>query len=1005
VDGWCPGGSVFLVVTMSIRRMTLGAGFRYLMSSVARMDQTGPASGLTGYYAAHGTPPVRFLGAGLGGLNDGQGVPAGSVVTEEHLWRMLGMLQDPVTGQPLGRPPVAPRLQFIDRLGRARRAPKTVAGFDLTFSAPKSVSVAWAMADPATRERIRAAHRRALGQVIAYAETAVFATRVGKGGVVSEDVRGGVAAAFEHWDSRAGDPQLHTHVVVLNRVQAVHDGKWRTLDSKALFKATVGLSELYNGVLADLLTAELGWGWTPEQRKRSAEPKWEVTGVARALRDEFSRRTTAVEAAKDELVEGFVASHGRQPTTREVLQLRQQATLTTRPDKHVKPLQELLTGWRRRAEPHVGSEPESFVASLGGRNDLPLLKATELADGMLSEAAKLALVKVAEKRATFARGNVFAEVLRVLHGVRFATPTDRATVAEHATTMALESAVMLTPADVGIVPESFRRADGTSKFRARGSEVYSTQDLLDAEQRLLDAGRAVGGPAVHPQVAREVAVQLLPGREHPLSPEQADAVVAVVTSGRVLDVLVGPAGAGKSTAMAGVRTAWETAFGPGSVVGLAPSAAAADVLADAVGVRTENTAKWLTEQANQQLRRARLEDYAGRLNRASASLTTRRLRDQAQQLLDEYRRWALTPGRLVIIDEASMAATRDLDRITAHAVAIGAKVLLVGDWAQLSPVSAGGAFKLLATDRDGAPTLHDVRRFRHEWERDASLAIRAGAQSAADTYIRNGRVVAGGREDMLDLLFDAWRTDTTAGLRSVMLATDAQTVGDLNARARAHRVAVAAVRTDREVALGDGTTVGVGDVVVTRLNHRALTTSTGWVKNGDDWIITAIHPDGSATVRRPAGDAFAMLPAEYVAQYVELGYATTAHRAQGRTVDAAHSYVTAATLREPLYVMATRGRETNRLYVDTAYDPDVATSHEKPDPVPVDDVLRTVIANTGADTSAHETRQDEERAATSAAVLQAQGAVIAARRAEERRAIEANATWTAPSRPSQDLGL
>ena len=89
------------------------------------------------------------------------------------------------------------------------------------------------------------------------------------GGVVSEDVRGVVAAVFEHWDSRAGDPQLHSHVVVLNRVQAVHDGRWRTLDSRALFKATVGLSELYNGVLADLLTADLGWGWVPERRRRS----------------------------------------------------------------------------------------------------------------------------------------------------------------------------------------------------------------------------------------------------------------------------------------------------------------------------------------------------------------------------------------------------------------------------------------------------------------------------------------------------------------------------------------------------------------------------------------------------------------------------------------------------------------------------------------------------------------------------------------------------------------
>ena len=189
---------------MSVRKMTLGAGYRYLMSSVARMDEAGPARNLTAYYAAHGTPPGRFLGAGLVDLGDGLGVAEGSHVSEEQLWRMLGMLQDPATGAPLGRPPGASRAAYVDGLGRARKAPKTVAGFDLTFSATKSVSVAWALGDEATRARIRAAHQAALEFVIGYAEDRVFATRTGRGGVVSDDVRGVVAAAFEHWDSRAG---------------------------------------------------------------------------------------------------------------------------------------------------------------------------------------------------------------------------------------------------------------------------------------------------------------------------------------------------------------------------------------------------------------------------------------------------------------------------------------------------------------------------------------------------------------------------------------------------------------------------------------------------------------------------------------------------------------------------------------------------------------------------------------------------------------------------------
>ena len=120
--------------------------------------------------------------------------------------------------------------------------------------------MAWALADPATRGVIEAAHQQALREVIALRRAQVFASRTGKNGIVQERVRGVVAAGFDHWDSRAGDPQLHTHVVVLNRAQTA-DGQWRTLDSKALFKAAVGMSELYNGLLADRLTAALGWDW------------------------------------------------------------------------------------------------------------------------------------------------------------------------------------------------------------------------------------------------------------------------------------------------------------------------------------------------------------------------------------------------------------------------------------------------------------------------------------------------------------------------------------------------------------------------------------------------------------------------------------------------------------------------------------------------------------------------------------------------------------------------
>jgi len=168
------------------------------------------------------------------------------------------------------------------------------------------------------------------------------------------------------------------------------------------------------------------------------------------------------------------------------------------------------------------------------------------------------------------------------------------------------------------------------------------------------------------------------------------------------------------------------------------------------------------------------------------------------------------------------------------------------------------------------------------------------------------------------------------------------------------------------VLLADGSKVGVGDLVLTRLNQRDLHGDGGWVKNGDQWRITRVNPDGSLTVHRAGRTGTSTrLPADYVHEHLELGYATTAHRAQGRTVDTCHAYISAATLREPLYVMATRGRDTNQLYVDTSHDPDIDTAHQASVAVPVEVVLRGVLATSMAELSATQTKTAEAHAAAS----------------------------------------
>jgi conjugative relaxase-like TrwC/TraI family protein len=975
---------------ISLRKMTLGSGYRYLMESVATGDAgRRPSTSLSAYYTESGTPPGVFLGAGLASLDGGRGVEKGSAVSEEHLFNMLGMCADPASGRPLGRQPNRSHLSLAERLaermkaitapsGTAERAEALrrmeaeeraagarfrapVAGFDLTFSPSKSVSTAWALADPDTKTVIYDCHRRAIEVVLTYAEKEVFCSRSGTGGVVQEDIEGVVAAAFTHWDSRSGDPQLHDHVVVSNRARSVSDGTWRTLDGRALFKNVVALSELHQGVLSDLLTQSLGWGWDGRSRRHSERLRYEVTGVPESLMAEFSSRSAALEVRKDELVAAYASAHGHQPSDVAVLKLRQQATLETRPAKEHRSLDELSGQWRDRAERYVGAEQSSWVAELAGRNDLPLLHDGDLADEILDDAAGVAVRTVAERRATFTRANLLAELHRQFQGVRFATPEDRIAVVDRTADLATAQSLLISAPELHHTPERLRRADGTSRFRAKGHEIYTTANILEAEARLLEAGKRIDGPATPLDAVVVVTGSNLLGRDHGLGPDQAAAIRQIATSGRSLDLLVGPAGTGKSTTLAGLRAVWESEYGPGSVRGLAPSAAAAEVLAGELGGETENIAKWLFEHR-------RTLDYP----HATGSEA-------------EMARWRFRKDDLVIVDEASLAGTLALDELVTAAEGAGAKILLAGDHAQLSAVEAGGMFAALVRDRDNLLTeLTDVRRFHHDWEKRASVALRAGSSDAIDDYGAHERVASGNRDEMLDALYRAWKDDIEAGAISLMIAGDLATVGELNARARADRVA-AGLATREGVTLAGGATAGVGDLVVTRQNDRRLTTGRRWVRNGDTWTVTGVDPDGSMTVSRIEGSSQVLLPAAYVSEHVELGYASTAHRAQGRTVDTAHAMVSPTITREVLYVMATRGREVNRLYVDTHYDPDPETSHgQTREPQTAKDVLIGALRNEGADMAAHDMMRRQQDEAEGMERLAAEYLTLAAAAQAER---------------------
>ncbi len=308
---------------------------------------------------------------------------------------------------------------------------------------------------------------------------------------------------------------------------------------------------------------------------------------------------------------------------------------------------------------------------------------------------------------------------------------------------------------------------------------------------------------------------------------------------------------------------------------------------------------------------------------------------------------------LLIIDEAGMADTLTLDKVVQHALARGASVRLVGDDQQLGAIGAGGVLRDIAAQH-GAHRLVAVLRFAHPAEADASLALRTGTRDSLGFYYDHGRVHATDPATATQNLFTAWLTDTRAGRDALMLAPTRALVAELNHAARQARLANGL--PGREVLLSDGNAASVGDTILTRRNDRALVDGdTRWVRNGDRWQITRIRRAGSVDARNLRTGGRVTLPADYLARSVELGYATTIHGAQGVTADTCHGIVTGAETRQQLYTALTRGRHANHAWVQvTTGDPThlAPADQDLHAARPVDDILEAVLARDDAPVSA-----------------------------------------------------
>lgn len=885
---------------------------------------------------------------------------------------------------------------------------KAVAGFDCVFTPAKSISILWGLGSDDVRREIWRCHLEAVREVLEYAESRYAVTRRGADGVMQIDATGLIIAAFTHFDNRSGDMNPHTHAVISGKVLG-SDGKWSALDARALYAAAVSLSCRYNATIVGKLKRSMGVQFEERARGRGKQPVHEVVGVGDDMIAEFSRRD-AIVARFEQLAAQYRAAHGHDPKLVTQYKLAQQATLETRAQKSLpQTLRQMIAEWDARyrcmfgdgrdgprfvdellwAHGHpealrpfdwdeaavavgvdLGSSAavlaatpsqleqtiarrldhyrfESIQARAHAHSALIARFSPEPDDALLEEirtacrardravyepgpiAAEVAEI-VARRRATWTEANIRSAVEDRLSVCDFIDDDAQRTAVDQVTGLVRDTHSLQLSIDPDPVPAAVARSSGESIFTVTGATRYTSTAVLDAETRLLDAAHESVGELLS---AREVDAAIARRQKtepHRLNPGQVAIAHYLCTVGTRLAVAIGPAGSGKTSAMKAVADAWQASGR--SVIALAPSASAARELGASLHTPARTIHKLLAQ--------------------VSFGAPT-----------------GLAPGTMLLVDEAAMAATFDLDALLALAVSHGAVIRCVGDPQQLSAVESGGIIRTISQDTS-APELTQLVRFHDAAEAEATLAVRAGkAKDAWEFYHANGRVTHGMSDQLRSDILADHLADATAGISSVMIAATLRDVSELNAATQTAHLSTGRVRTDHgRIQLSDGHYGYLGDVVITRSNNPKLKILGGirkgtGINNGDLWFIHRIHHDGSITAAGTTHNGAVLLPANYISEHVELGYATTAHRAQGITVRRARLLLNATLGRALAYVGLTRGSEVNHLYVATDALVDISGDQQPDDPQEPFRCFARVLAREDDNLSAIDVMRDEQAAA------------------------------------------
>jgi hypothetical protein len=908
-----------------------------------------------GYYSAaaqKGEPEGRWFGAALPELGLAEGQAVDQLTGEEGSAYLAVYSQvNPATGEHLGRAPMtnknsrdkryaalkeaepgATRQRLRQLTVQAKREVRESAPYtDMTVSWSKSLGVFhaslrqnerlareagdlagaayWAEQERKYQEITAAANRAALD----YLERHGGATRTGYHGAKVNGQEQGkwerarlVGTTWQQGTSRDGDPHDHHHNLIARMVQTISDGKWRAVDTMALRRRLPGMQAVATAHVEAELSRVFGVSWVARKDGKG----FEIRGVSQEHMDMFSARARDIDARMEARVAQFRAEFAREPTRREMSAMHEDAWDEGREGKDEERIDWDALSARWDAQTGGALAGIAPVVATFPAQPAPVSAPDP---EVLARAARQALARVQAAKSTWTRDDLLKYLaLSVPPEARAADPEAALEgLADQALAGEFEAVVPMTAPQWPALPAGLVREDGTSVYSRPGTTHYATRVQLSMEEALLQTAQREGAPCL----SREEAARLIGAdpdaldailreaaqvaRESAtgsgLRADQGAALYHVLTSPRLAEVLIGPAGSGKTRTLAEAARAW-MAIG-GSVLGLATSQAATNVLLEAGVPAAENTSVFL----------GHMEGQRG-----------------ARGIRREMPR-----GSLIVLDEVSMMSTADLHDILLWVARHGHKAVICADHAQLGAVESGGGLDLLV-NRAGHVQLAEAVRFREAWEGPASLRLRVHDVTALEEYADRGRIRGG---SAADVMADARRLYVSHYVQGtdVRLLTCNQALGrELGRHIRSDLRHLGLVDAEGpEVEIADGQRAGRGDMLrVTDNDHKA------GVTNRDILRVEAVNDDGSITVRRAiehdrdsgqrrwSDDVFRW----WGYKQAESGFWQTGHSAQGQTVGVGITVATGSEDAYWLYSAMTRGAIENEVCV--------VTSAAVSDPVP-----------------------------------------------------------------------